>query len=1131
MKKKCLTVLSVLCLLCALIAFAACGGVETLSFDRSNMPQTVYVLGSDLNLSKGLLNADGNSVRLDDGGVSVSGYDKNTLGEQTLTVSYGGQSIELTVTVVPRVRAAEKYVYFVGEQFADASPRLSITRDDGTAISVTASESALTLTGFDTSKPAETVTVTAKYAKGEDAYEGTFDITVAEGVPTFRAPRKTEYGNHETELDMTGASLTLKSKDGSATRSVALNQLQLSGFDPTLVSEENESVEQNISVAYRGRAYATFAIDLVYSDVSRIKKAAETFSALDWDCYRQPTASDPGLKLPDGVTDADGKLAIDLLSAYGDLSVSDSLYITRNELDSVARVAVVYAYNEWRETANEAFEGAFSISETGTAVYSCATPEDAKSVSDKIAAGTDADIARLSELSEIFHDAMIARECGDTVVYDSVVEGEKVDFTVGELAELIPEFSYLRRAAQVLGFAAEAYSLLEEIPSPASIEGWADIDLTQYYDEIEAAYTQLTQIGSNEAADGSAFRCLNGWREKKDFFEILYRYYVADYMRGEETAESSYLHINTLVGYLLPGPLEEMRTVFSNALVAYTAVQASAELYDPSTGVAPVLTESTLFMYYYREAERQSYEFLEQYSEDQTYVFLYTILFMPNLATFSSGDYGYYTLLDAGAFDDDVLGLWSQYLDLWEAYMNDDVADQVEFDTKVEKMFESFSAMRPIQQYYFLGSLYFLYSEGMPASALYPSDGMLHSLFAQFIYEYYCDKLSIDVSSEETDTAYSVFTDLLLAVESYANGDTDSFCEFMKSASAAYNGTWENADKATFDQHMSDLYEKYLGFYQKFAWEKKVDDEGNPVLDSNGNEVWTWAYQAPAMSEELEAAMKNLYIAAANASLAETFTDFNLADLTLPFFASYEQIRLLEQQILSCGDDAVIEAYYNMPYGTGSYPEPVYNVVYLAKSAYADFVQSLGIDLEGYEAATQLRAFLEKYAEFFWTGAQLKYTQIMFSGDVFTFTAQSVSEFVSDFYALSAQDRYFLMTLDAASNFIHDGIALGLTASGEGQEPLLPEAANTLLIDLLSLNITFVAYENDPDGSFEYTDPETEETSKITYREELLRMWEIVKTDRAALSEEVLTTFDSFLGGMYEHLEEVCSGLTASDAE
>ena len=51
-------------------------------------------------------------------GVTISGYNKDQLGQQTVTITYEGQTLEVKVTVIPRI-AFEGVTkeYFVGDTF------------------------------------------------------------------------------------------------------------------------------------------------------------------------------------------------------------------------------------------------------------------------------------------------------------------------------------------------------------------------------------------------------------------------------------------------------------------------------------------------------------------------------------------------------------------------------------------------------------------------------------------------------------------------------------------------------------------------------------------------------------------------------------------------------------------------------------------------------------------------------------------------------------------------------------------------------------------------------------------------------------------------------------------------------
>ena len=97
-------IILVLFLIVFTLGFAvSCGSAESISVSESARGQTTYVVGQVLNLSGGVLivnNGKGTEeIPLDSKGVKVSGYEKNTLGVQTLTVEYGGATTELIVNV------------------------------------------------------------------------------------------------------------------------------------------------------------------------------------------------------------------------------------------------------------------------------------------------------------------------------------------------------------------------------------------------------------------------------------------------------------------------------------------------------------------------------------------------------------------------------------------------------------------------------------------------------------------------------------------------------------------------------------------------------------------------------------------------------------------------------------------------------------------------------------------------------------------------------------------------------------------------------------------------------------------------------------------------------------------------
>lgn len=1109
MEKRLLAGIAALLLLTGtLFALSACKpSVENIALDRNNMPQIVFVLGNDLDLSDGKLNADGEMIPLDSEDITVSGYDKNRLGEQTLTISYGGKTTTLTVTVVPRFRAAQKYVYFLGEEYADAQPRLSITRDDGTTINLTGDNEALTITGLDTDVPAETLTVNAVYEADGERYEGTFDVSVAEPSVNFVNPRKLVYGSHETRLDLAGASLRLRSTDGETTRNVNLSDLTAEGFDPGAVSESAPTATQTVTVSYRGRSVASFEITVNYSDVSRFKDAAKRLDELDWNCYRYPTEQDPGMAYPAGATDELTELSVEMLELYYGIG-ADRTYISQDELDAVARLAVVYSYNEWMNAVGSAFSDVFTIDETGELTYNCSTKEAAAAGAEKIRNADDADMQRIFRLAELLNNETLATRCEDTIIYDPMTQEDgstvDVDLTAAVLASVVPEPSYMNRIAEVLEWSLEAFEALDETAVPAD---WTAEDLRAIpMETMDDVYQTLMEISERDTGSLSIFPLINGWRANEDYFEILYRYYYEDVKENAST--SSILKIDNLAAVMLPLPLEALRVPFSYAQTAQQILQIYIDSYDPSSGELPLLTESTLFLYMYELALEGSENVLAL--NDEMYSELYARYFSEYLSEMTSGAGGYLALRGSSAYDDAVQAVWDAYFDIWLQYSEDaSYVDTPEFDASVKAMFEAFVDLMPYQQYYFIRSVYYLYPN-LPTSALYPDAGYLYSDFATFIYAYYLSAMNIDISSDEESTAYDVFTSLLLALEGYANGDNDYFCTQMQSAVSAYQtAVWTGTSKETFDSYLGFFYKKYAACFERFA----MTDEG------------VWEYQEPSFDEQTQQTFAALADAIDGTSLAKVYIEdlsdiMGSVELYLPFLASYERVRDLSAQ-LAGGSEEVREAYFFMPYGEGSYLEPLYNGVYDADDAYARYLLTLEIDRAAYEQAEGLRTFLKEYADYFWTAAATMY-QIGYMGTQFAFEPAAVAGMLSDFCALDKDAQFLLLSIDTL-NLFHGGLEI------MSRQQFKNTQVQTLVSDLLLLQISYVAYLQSPDGSYTGEDGET-----ITFKEDVLSYWESASAGYAALEadaeEETATEFAAFLtyfGDLYEHYKTICTELAA----
>ena len=131
MKKICTILAVVVCLLFALLACNSSSAPEAIYFDKSNTPRQTYVQGQELELSGSSLTckmSEGSTtVPADSAEVTVSGYDKNVLGEQTVEFTYMEKTTTLKVTVIPRI-SVEGFDanYFVGDAFNKSNGRIKV---------------------------------------------------------------------------------------------------------------------------------------------------------------------------------------------------------------------------------------------------------------------------------------------------------------------------------------------------------------------------------------------------------------------------------------------------------------------------------------------------------------------------------------------------------------------------------------------------------------------------------------------------------------------------------------------------------------------------------------------------------------------------------------------------------------------------------------------------------------------------------------------------------------------------------------------------------------------------------------------------------------------------------------------
>ncbi|MDR3130894.1 MAG: leucine-rich repeat protein [Treponema sp.] len=254
LKAPVLTGLSVaIFLFCALLP-AACknpssggGGPDEAileSIEISGEYKNQYVLGEELDPSGLVVTgtwSDGTTAQLDPAAYGISGYDPNTLGEQTLTVIFEGKSASFTVAVAAPASAVLQSIeisgeyknqYVLGEELDPSGLVVTGIYSDGTTETRAAlAPSNYTISGYDPNTLGEqTLSITFE---GKSA---TFTVSVAEPVLqsiTLGGEYKTQYELGE-ELDPSGLVVTGTWSDGT-TAQIDLEDCEISGYDSNAV--------------------------------------------------------------------------------------------------------------------------------------------------------------------------------------------------------------------------------------------------------------------------------------------------------------------------------------------------------------------------------------------------------------------------------------------------------------------------------------------------------------------------------------------------------------------------------------------------------------------------------------------------------------------------------------------------------------------------------------------------------------------------------------------------------------------------------------------------------------------------------------------------------------------------------
>ena len=229
------------------------------SMTLKTTPKTEYKYGEPLDISNGVITIVRPSGPEDKQITKemVTGYDPTKLGQQELTIKYGGQELKYKVNVKDYVKgivltppAKTKYEY--GESLDLTGGNIQKIMASGTATTpIALTDSQVKLSTFNPNKEgAQTINV---------AYEGfteKFGVIVEDNLQSIKIktePTKTKYKYGEA-LDITGGQISAIKSSGKA-ENIDITTSMVSGYNP------NKLGKQTITITYKGKK-AQYSVDV-----------------------------------------------------------------------------------------------------------------------------------------------------------------------------------------------------------------------------------------------------------------------------------------------------------------------------------------------------------------------------------------------------------------------------------------------------------------------------------------------------------------------------------------------------------------------------------------------------------------------------------------------------------------------------------------------------------------------------------------------------------------------------------------------------------------------------------------------------------------------------------------------------
>ena len=993
-------------------AFVSCGKKKLkgeISLKEDSMPQTVFVLGEDIDLSAGvlLINQKGevSEVPMNSEDVTVSGYDKNTLGQQTVTVSYKDKSVVLTVNVVERMQVTDHVAdYLVGDAFDTSKGKLKITRDDGSNYTVMLKSDKVSVSGF-SSDNAGQKSVTIQYASGSETYTTTLNVNVhnVEKVELTR-PTKITYNSHDAGVEVAGGILTLSALDGKIKKEVTVTADMIEGFDLSAANKTNSPLDQTVNVMYDGKAYS-YEIRITYTPVSEFKDNAHVVAGLDWTKEEAPE-----------ISELQGETALAMMELYLDMSPAEQSLLSREETLNMARTAIVYGFDLW---GNDVllFDGAFGVEYGEFTLY--AESEEAIARAVELLQDTDRPLFTLYDLIYGLVTTF-GSEGNDEMVYEGVYFSNYPTFDPELFDELTGLFEYMLE--------------LDELMDAVGAD-WKT-NISEYAEEIEAVYDFMVNSEYYSYEFAQFFIYVSLWREGDDAFNFLYQYYFD--VLGDASA------VIMIANIRLPSKLEE---IFVYIYEAMTQLEYIANYYTADT---------TQFLYNYYMAVDLSNELLLSEDPDDAMLKvlfqglplnsmlgisaedgLYTFLDMIDYLCTAEG--GYYSLCGALLGIPEFEALLDKYLyiitTLFENYEEDadgnvinSYENSAEYISDIKDMFALYMQLTPSQQFFFIGTLNAYYGMNIPPYA-FDTTGE----YADFIAIFFDMINETYMGMFETEAGKDAYLALVLATEAYAQRyNSDVWLEEMTNClgyiKRALEGTeMSDNDKALFMQELGAIYAQYSAFLPA-----EDDDVVGPATPDFGE----WADEFAALKQAID------YLEIAYYMIDQGRPMYNI------FFSAFERAQKIYNEIYTYADEDIknMLVYAELyPSGTlGS--EPTEDTVYwcydyvfaVYRSVYTNALLTLNGGSSMFEIYQEYLAdFMEKSFDLYWSGDK-----------------ELVFEVMAEFRKLDVDAQImFLFYFNQDDEFYYYA---AITSAFEDMN--YPEYVYDAAIDLLNLEMAAVIY-------------------------------------------------------------------------